>query len=156
MANFFGDPDRSRRSKEIKFEEDLRRLVEEMVKKKLHGKPQEHFVPAPVKKTKNGRTPPPQSSVIDVQVVGASAWAMGKFLDFVRSTTYDPAVGYPVEVIEENASVDDSTLNTGTVFDQTRTNPLAVDQYEDVHGDENDENGALGGGGEYGPEESRD
>jgi hypothetical protein len=78
VANFFGDPDRARRSKEVKFNQDLEALVSEMERKKFHRiSKSPHFVPAPPKKTpknppKNPRpAAPPQSAIVDVFVKGA-------------------------------------------------------------------------------------
>jgi hypothetical protein len=50
VENFFGDPDRARRSKEVKFNQDLEALVSEVQHKfhKISTTP--HFVPAPPKK----------------------------------------------------------------------------------------------------------
>ncbi|KAJ7890948.1 hypothetical protein B0H14DRAFT_3700607 [Mycena olivaceomarginata] len=51
VANFFGDPDRARRSKEVKFNQDIEALVTEMQRRKFHVVSKErHFVPAPPKK----------------------------------------------------------------------------------------------------------
>ncbi|KAJ7751862.1 hypothetical protein B0H14DRAFT_3896747 [Mycena olivaceomarginata] len=89
VANFFGDPDRARRSKEVRFHQDIEALVTEMQRRKFHVVSQDqHFVPAPPKK-------PPRSAIVDVFVKGAEEWN-GKFADFIKSTTFDPALGgYP-------------------------------------------------------------
>ncbi|KAJ7819694.1 hypothetical protein B0H14DRAFT_2600447 [Mycena olivaceomarginata] len=51
VANFFGDPDRARRSKEVKFNQDIEALDTEMQRRKFHVVSKErHFVPAPPKK----------------------------------------------------------------------------------------------------------
>ncbi|KAJ7598550.1 hypothetical protein C8J56DRAFT_1039439 [Mycena floridula] len=147
VANFFGDPDRSRRHKELAFTEDMCILVDDMRQKQVHITT-EQFVPAMPKKTKRKitKTPPPQSAIFDVQVVGSGLWAKGKFWEFIKSTTYDPALGYPITEEEQ-----DERLNNGTVFDDVE-NPLVCDSHEDFHGDPDDsENGicSLGGGGEY-------
>ena len=150
VANFFGDPDRERRSKEVKFQEDLRVLVEEMERKKLQKLSATHrFVAATVKPSKAKKPKKPQplkSAIFDVQVVGAEIWQNGSFSEFLRSTTYDPALGYPLGHLDTR----DTRLNNGTVFD-SETNPLVADSYEDLHGDEGDAAGlgGIGGGGEY-------
>lgn len=150
VANFFGDPDRERRSKEVKFQEDLQVLVEEMEQKKLHTvSATRRFIAATVKplKAKKPKNPQPlKSAVFDVQVAGAEIWQNGSFSDFLHSTTYDPALGYPLGHLD----VHDTQLNNGTVFD-SETNPLVADSFEDLHGDEGDAIGlgGIGGGGEY-------
>ncbi|KAJ7586010.1 hypothetical protein C8J56DRAFT_1052373 [Mycena floridula] len=130
VVNFFGDPDRARRSKELAFTEDMRVLVEEMVQKDLHKLSAncEVLVPArePAKGRKAPKNPkPPQSAIVDVLIEGA------------KSTSFDPALGYPIDV----------RLNTGTSFDDDE-NPLDCSSYEDIHGDDSGI-GSLGGGGEY-------
>jgi len=148
IANFFGDPDHARRSKEVAFHEDMRVLVEEMVRhglKKLS--PSGHFVPAPTKKTSTKTLTTPISAIVDVQVGGAEIWQQGKFSEFIKNTTYDPALGYPIDNPEDH----DTRLDTGTVFDNTISNPLHHSAYVDVHGDESGDSGigSLGGGGEF-------
>jgi len=130
--------------------------VEEMVQQKLHVlNPNGHFVPAPVpKKAKAGqKTTERRSAIADVMVLGAQVWHDGKFSNFLKGLTYDPALGYPVS--SESASIVtclDSVFDNGTVFDQT-TNPLDIGNYQDLHGDEvsagNPGIGGLGGGDEF-------
>ncbi|KAJ7454208.1 hypothetical protein FB451DRAFT_1184959 [Mycena latifolia] len=157
VANFFGDPDRARRSKEVKFHQDIEALVSEMQRRKFHVvDPKGHFVPAPPKKTTQKKKPntstpsTPCSAVVDVFVRGAEEWN-GKFDDFIRSTTYDPELGYPLTTAEEQSH--DTTLDTNTAFDSTTRNPLTYDSYADLHGDEGEGGtmgvGALGGGDEF-------
>ena len=77
-------------------------------------------------------------------VAGAEIWLNGKFTNFMKSTTFDPAVGYPITTDDH-----DTRLDSGTVFDNV-SNPLEHDSYVDVHVDEDDESvESLGGGGEY-------
>ena len=143
---FFGNPDRSRKSKEISFQEDFRILVEDIERRSLHQEnPKIHRVSAPQKVSKTNRTEPEISAIDDVQVAGAEIWVNGKFSEFMKNTTFDPAVGYPITTDDH-----DTRLNSGTVFDNVR-NPLEHDSYEDVHADEEGDNvvGSLGGGGEY-------
>jgi hypothetical protein len=80
-------------------------LVEEMVQQKLHVlHPNGHFVPAPMlKKVKAGqKATEARSSIADVMVLEAQVWQDGKFSDFLKGSTYDPALGYPVS--SESAS----------------------------------------------------
>ncbi|KAJ7491543.1 hypothetical protein B0H11DRAFT_1911797 [Mycena galericulata] len=158
VANFFGDPDRARRSKEVKFNQDLEALVTEMQRRKFHVVSKDpHFVPAPPKnppkKTpKNPRPPePPRSAIVDVFVKGAEEWN-GKFTEFIRSTTFDPALGGYPPATESSSSPRDTTLDTNTVFDSLTHNPLTYDSYIDLHGKEDtgiSGLGALGGGGDF-------
>lgn len=158
VANFFGDPDRARRSKEIKFNQDLEALVTEMQRRKFHVVSKDrHFVPAPPKKARknasqNTRPPePPRSAIVDVFVKGAEEWN-GKFREFIKSTTFDPALGgYPPVAESSNSGLRDTTLDTNTVFDNLTQNPLTYDSYSDLHGSDNvtEISGALGGGGDF-------
>nr|VWP01094.1 Sensor protein zRas [Ganoderma boninense] len=159
VANFFGDPDRRRRSKEVAFMEDLRVLVEEMVRRNAHVlSTEDHFVPEPTPKAKrgkkkSGRAAQPRSAVVDVMDSGAAIWAEGKFTSFIQKTTYDPASGYPPFTEEVESSAEhDRRLDSHTAFDNCYRNVIEASTYIDLHGDETDEGGitgALGGGGEY-------
>ncbi|KAJ6599467.1 hypothetical protein B0H10DRAFT_2323100 [Mycena sp. CBHHK59/15] len=154
VANFFGD--RARRSKEVKFHQDIEALVTEMQRCKFHVVSQDrHFVPAPPKKARknasqNTRPPePPRSAIVDVFVKGAEEWN-GKFTDFIKSTTFDPELGgYPPPSESSTSGLHDTTLDTNTVFDSTTNNPLTYDSYNDLHGGEDGISGALGGRGDF-------
>lgn len=71
-----------------------------MVRKNLHVLHKEgHLVPAlPPKTTKSATTnlkpTEPKSAIADVWVMEMQIWQEGKFIDFLTSTTYDPALGY--------------------------------------------------------------
>lgn len=158
MANFFGDSDRSRRHKEVAFHEDVRALIEEMLRLKAHVvAPEGHFVPAPPKvsrKKKNGTVPvtqaEPRSAIVDVMVEGAQEW-QSKFKEFIRNTTWDPKLGYPL--VKEKNKPQDTRLLTGTILDSINENPISYNTYDDLHGDEISGGGlgagALGGGDEF-------
>ncbi|KAJ7195376.1 hypothetical protein GGX14DRAFT_575693 [Mycena pura] len=161
VANFFGDSDRARRHKEVAFHEDIRALIEEMVRLKAHViAPDGHFVPAPPKpsRKKNNNTVPvtqaeSRSAIFDVIVEGAQEW-QSKFKDFLRDTTWDPKLGYPL--VKEKATsraTQDNRLHTGTILDSINENPILFDTYDDLHGDEIVRtglgSGALGGGDEF-------
>jgi hypothetical protein len=159
VANFFGDPDRARRSKEVKFNQDLEALVSEMQCRKFHVINKDgHFVPAPPKKTSkkkinNSAPEPTRSAVIDIFTKGAEEWN-GKFTDWIKSTTYDPALGgYPSVSESSSTGGHDTTLDNGTVFDTATTNPITCDSYIDLHGNEETNGitgmGSLGGGGDF-------
>ncbi|KAK6995643.1 hypothetical protein R3P38DRAFT_3425830 [Favolaschia claudopus] len=158
VANFFGDPDRARKSKEVKFTQDMEALITEMQRRKFHIVSKvPHFVPAPPKKVRknaaqNSKPPEaPRSAIIDVFVKGAEEWN-GKFKDFIKSTTFDPALGgYPPAAVTAS-SPRDTTLDTHTVFDNLARNPLTYDTYTDLHSSDSgvaDISGALGGGGDF-------
>ena len=117
-----------------------------MERRSIHqNNPKTRPVSAPRKVSKKNKTEPEVSAIVDVQVAGAEIWVNGKFADFMRNTTFDPAIGYPITTDDHH----DTRLNSGTVFDNV-VNPLEHDNYEDVHGDEEDGvAGTLGGGGEY-------
>ncbi|GAW01064.1 hypothetical protein LENED_002634 [Lentinula edodes] len=165
IANYFGNPDRSRAHKEVKFFEDLRVTVEELERLGIHSRTKERFVPAKLRA--NAKNPTPHSAVIDAQVHGMEIWADGNFTNYIRLTTYDPNTkSYPLgnpakpptrkeisenqedEEDEENADEYDRNhatyLNSGTVFDNTEENVLAFNNYEDIEG-----GGSLGGGEEF-------
>lgn len=156
VANFFGDPDRARRSKEVKFNQDLEALVSEMQRLKFHKvSTTRHFVAAPPKKPSKAKNPPPpeplRSAIVDVFVKGAEEWN-GKFTEFIRSTTYDPALGGYPPAASSDTGPRDTTLDTNTAFDNLSQNPLTYDSFMDLHGSEKDGitwSGALGGGGDF-------
>ena len=165
VANFFGDSDRARRSKEVAFQKDLEALVDEMVNKKVHqASKKSRTVWAPKPKPKldaNGdpilpkKAPPRKSAVVDVQVIGAEVWA-GKFTEFLHSTAYDPAVkSYPVKESTTNrsgAAVEDDDESSLPLTDSAYDNidELEHEGHGDMHGDEYETGSAsLGGGGEF-------
>ncbi|KAK0444523.1 uncharacterized protein EV420DRAFT_1484640 [Desarmillaria tabescens] len=161
VANFFGDPNQAHRSKESSFKEDLKRLIDEMVRLKLHNTDEleQHLVPATVRtSTRSNRKDKEKSVIVDVQVAGAEIWNDGKFADFLKRTTYDPTIGYPISGGDSHnaESLDDTDpFITGTTsFDDPNINPLVHDSFNDLHGDEVIGLSSLGGGGEYynGPE----
>ncbi|KAJ7876876.1 hypothetical protein B0H14DRAFT_2342476 [Mycena olivaceomarginata] len=153
VANFFGDPDRARRSKEVKFYQDIEALISEMQRRKFHVvNAKGHFVPAPPPKktTKKAVTDDSRRSAIaDIFVKGAEEWN-SKFEEFIRTTTYDKELGYPLPTSTDKGS--DTIPETGTAFDNVN-NPLTFDSYADLHGDESESGtmgiGALGGGDEF-------
>ena len=145
VSKYFGNSETPRRSKEISFLEDMRVLVEDMERRGIHqSPPKKRIIPAVQKQS--GRKEA-VSAVVDVQVVGAEIWENGKFSEFLKNTTYDPATGYPIPEHDDH----DSRLDTGTVFDSTEDNPLEYENFNDLHGDDDDEMGlnSLGGGSEF-------
>ncbi|KAJ7722835.1 hypothetical protein B0H16DRAFT_1473181 [Mycena metata] len=152
VANFFGDPDRARRHKEVKFQQDIEALVSEMQRLKFHVvSTKAHFVPAPPPKKISKKTTAdtsPRSAVVDVFVKGSEEWN-SKFNEFIRATTYDKELGYPLA--PEAADTGSDVLRTGTAFDNS-ANPLTYETYADLHGNDGEGAmgaGALGGGDEF-------
>lgn len=139
VARYFGDPDRSRKSKEAAFHNDIRVLVEDMEKKKLHTlvpNDDTRWIPVPHKNKKDTADPTSRKSAItDVFVEGSAIW-QAHWDDFITSTCYDPSLGgYPVVATDQAGG---------------ESNPLQVDSLSDVHGGTSEENepayAALGGG----------
>jgi len=129
VARYFGDSDRSRRHKEVKFFEDMRVLVDDMELKNIHVATPGRFVPGPSRK-EDGVTVVP-SAIFDVMVAGAEVWQNGKFQEYIRATTYDPALGYPISDLHMTPDEVQERLRTDTVFDDVE-NPLAYDALEDL------------------------
>lgn len=128
VARFFGNSDRSRRHKELTFFEDMRVLVEDMVLKDVHTAKPDRFIPGPSRK--EGGTTVVRSAVFDVMVAGAEVWHNGKFTEYIRATTYDSALGYPVGELAPDEP--QHLLHTDTVFDDIIVNPLSFDSLEDL------------------------
>jgi hypothetical protein len=150
VSQFFGNHNAARRSKEVAFMEDMRVLVEDMEKHRLHyATSSKHFVPAlkSAKAHSGKRTATEKSAIFDMLVEGAEAWEHGKSKEYINVTTYDPATGYPITEKEEANS---ARLDNMTAFDNTEENPLDFELYEDLHVDDDVEGlGSLGGGGEF-------
>lgn len=126
----------------------MRVLVEDLEKHGLdRSTASKHFVPALKPANTRKKTAPTNSAIVDILVQGAEAWEHGKFKEYLNTTTYDPATGYPITQTEEGNS---ARLDNMTAFDNTEDNPLDFESYVDLHADD-DENGlgSLGGGGEF-------
>jgi hypothetical protein len=150
VARYFGDPDRSRRSKEIAFHDDLQTLVGEMLTPAHNPhitSPGRVIYPPSSTSTGKKAAKSQQSAITDVLELGAEVW-QAKFKEFIQSTSYDPALGYPI-TMSENDGPRNLCLDTGTVFDDLDRNPLDASRHEDLFGDEEDGIDSLGGGGEY-------
>ncbi|KAI0318809.1 hypothetical protein OF83DRAFT_1170743 [Amylostereum chailletii] len=164
FARAFGYPDRARRSKEVDVGQDLRLLTENLIHSRLHVPTADRPIYANTsskqgkKQASDDDTRP--SAIVDAIDVGGELWNNGKFTEFIRATTWDPAVGYPVGQVVVDAmgseSVEDAddVLMNGSVFDQTTVNPLAQDAFEDIDdGDDHTQRapgmGGLGGGMDY-------
>jgi hypothetical protein len=84
-------------------------------------------------------------------VKGAEQWD-GKFREFIKSTTYDPALGgYPPVTSLYAGTARDNTLDTNTVSNNAKENPLTTDTPIDLHSSEELKGvtGSLGGGGDF-------
>ncbi|KAJ7780673.1 hypothetical protein DFH07DRAFT_765191 [Mycena maculata] len=158
FAGTFGFADHARRHKEVDVGQDLHMLTEIMMDAQLHVLTANHPIYAPLKVNKvnkKGIVAPGLRvrAIIDSFDVGAQILNGGKFREFIRSTTWDPAAGYPVEDPETTLDPDDLLVN-GLVFDRIDENPLAWDGFNDVDdGDTHAQRfpglGALGGGLEH-------
>ncbi|KAJ7839705.1 hypothetical protein B0H14DRAFT_3869657 [Mycena olivaceomarginata] len=155
FARTFGFADRARRHKEVDVGQDLRLLTETMLDAQLHILTANRPVYAPLKVNKKGvvASGPRVSAVVDSFDTGAQALQGGKFSEFIRSTGWDPAAGYPVGASELTPDPNDPLIN-GSVFDRVDTNPLSRDGFNDMDdGDAHNQRfpglGALGGGLEY-------
>ncbi|KAJ7709249.1 hypothetical protein B0H14DRAFT_3172483 [Mycena olivaceomarginata] len=155
FACTFGFADRARRHKEVDVEQDLRLLTETILDAQLHVLTANRPIYVPLKVNKKGQvaTGPQVSSIVDSFATGAQALHGGKFKDFIRSTAWDSASGYPVETPEVSSEADDPLVN-GSAFDHVNQNPLSRDGFNDVDdGDTHQQRylglGSLGGGMEY-------
>ncbi|KAJ7602042.1 hypothetical protein DFH06DRAFT_1351727 [Mycena polygramma] len=155
FARTFGFADRARRHKEVDVGQDLRLLTETILDAQLHVLTANRPVYAPLKVNKKGVVAkgPRVSAIVDSFDVGAQILHGGKFQEFIRTTAWDPASGYPVEVPELALDANDPLVN-GSVFDRVDENPLARDSFDDMDdGDSHAQRylglGSLGGGLEY-------
>jgi hypothetical protein len=126
-----------------------------MLDARLHILTADRPVYAPLKVNKKGVVAkgPRVSAIVDSFDTGAQILHGGKFKEFIRSTAWDPASGYPVEAQELTPSAEDPLVN-GSVFDRVDGNPLARDGFNDVDdGDAHEQRylglGSLGGALEY-------
>jgi hypothetical protein len=108
----------------------MRILVEDMVLKEFHVAKVGRFIPGPSRK-EGGKTII-QSAIFDVMVAGAEIWHNGKFTEYIRATTYDPALGYPIAELHTTPDEPQHRLRTDTVFDDVVVNPLGYDSLEDL------------------------
>ncbi|KAJ6495492.1 hypothetical protein C8R45DRAFT_1095125 [Mycena sanguinolenta] len=145
FAHTFGFVDRARRHKEVDVGQDLRLLAETMVDARLHVLTANRPVYVPLKVNKKGQVPkgPRVSAIIDSFETGAQLLHDGKFTEFIRATTWDPASGYPVGTLESSSEGDDPLVN-GSVFDRVDGNPLARDGFNDVDDGDTHEQSFLG------------
>ncbi|KAJ7200786.1 hypothetical protein GGX14DRAFT_371815 [Mycena pura] len=155
FARTFGFADRARRHKEVNIGQDLRLLTETMLDAQLHVLTPNRPIYAPLKVSKKGQVAsgPRVSAIVDSFDVGAQILNGGKFREFIRTTAWDPAAGYPVGAAEMGPDKDDPLLN-GSAFDRVDGNPLGRDDFNDMDdGDAHSQRypglGSLGGGMDY-------
>ncbi|KAJ7848701.1 hypothetical protein B0H14DRAFT_2582839 [Mycena olivaceomarginata] len=155
FARTFGFTYRARRHKEVDVGQDLCLLTETMMEAQLYVLTANRPIYAPLKVNKKGvvASRPRVSAIVDSFDLGAQILNSGKFREFIRTTTWDPAAGYPVAAPEVGPDEDDPLLN-GSVFDRVDSNPLARDGFD--HMDDGDSHaqrypglGSLGGGMDY-------
>ncbi|KAJ7339198.1 hypothetical protein DFH08DRAFT_812588 [Mycena albidolilacea] len=155
FAYTFEFVDRARRHKEVDVGQDLRLLTETMLDAQLHVLTGNRPVYVLLKVNKRGdvATGPRVSTIVDLLETGAQALHGGKFKEFIRSTAWDPASGYPVGTPEISSDTNDPLVN-GLVFDPVDKNLLVRDRFNDVDdGDTHEQHylglGSLGGGLDY-------
>ncbi|PPQ79975.1 hypothetical protein CVT24_003795 [Panaeolus cyanescens] len=140
FSSTFGYADRARKHKEVKIEDDLRILCQDMLKASLHILTPDRPILVTPKPTKSRR-----SEILND----------GKFSEFIRTTCWDSAFGYPADSVS-SATQDSSQglLVSDTAYDTTDSNPISTDDFNDVDdGDILQQRcagfGSLGGGPEY-------
>lgn len=123
-AQFFGTRDPYRRHKESKVTKDLQVLVAHLQNNHVHTLKAGREIRAPLGKQGKDLM---RSGVYDVIALGHETLANGAWSDFLKETTYDPALGYPLESGEEG---DESGLPlSDTAFDNQQ-NPLSYESAE--------------------------
>lgn len=97
-AQFFGARDPYRRHKESKVTKDLQVLIGHLQNNQVHTLKVGREIRAPLGKQGKDLM---RSGVYDVMTLGHEALANGAWGDFLKETTYDPALGYPLDTGEE-------------------------------------------------------
>lgn len=120
----FGRPDVHRKHNESKFTSDLRALVDHLQKNKVHTIQCGREVQVPMSAKGRKGSAAVRRGCLDAIEAGALSLNGGKWTQFLRDTTYDPALGYPLEEGEGDA-VSEVPL-TDTVFDNEE-NPLTFE-----------------------------
>lgn len=118
VSEFFGRSEKHRRHKESKFYHDLRVLVEHLLKYNLHTLDKRRKVQGIV--TRKGAWK--KGAIVDILLSGGGDLLDGVWDNFVRTSTYDPALGYPME--SEEKEDEDVIPPSDTVFDNVE-NPLS-------------------------------
>lgn len=138
LAIAFGDPDRARRHKEVRFNLDLQALAEDMKKNQIFEHLPGRFIAAEAKKSSKDKSD--ESAVVDIITKG-SAVAGAKWVPFLHETTFDKALGYPVGATSEQ----DEGEAMGAVNEVSQEDIEMVGDMETVCPGF----GGLGGGDEY-------
>ncbi|KAJ7893420.1 hypothetical protein B0H14DRAFT_2559832 [Mycena olivaceomarginata] len=112
FARTFGFADRARRHKEVDVGQDLRLLTKTMLDARLHVLTGNRPVYVSLKVNKRGdvATGPRVSAIVDSLETGAQALHGGKFKEFIHSTAWDPASGYPVAMPGVSPEADDPLM----------------------------------------------
>lgn len=158
FARTFGQSDRSRRSNEVNADDDIRALVESLNSGRVHVLTSGRTLLVPVITGKGAnRTTTFKSSIIDAFDVGTRPLHQGKWPEFLQSTSWDPALGAASRQNNEESDgekeEDGDVLQSGSVFDTRRENPLSIDEFADTDDGDDltqrcDGLGGLGGGTE--------
>ncbi|KAG8961831.1 hypothetical protein FRC00_011095 [Tulasnella sp. 408] len=140
-AQFFGIRDPYRRHKESKVTKDLQVLVAHLQNNRVHTLKAGREIRAQLGKQGKDLM---RSGVYDVIALGHESLANGAWSDFLKETTYDPALGYPLEAGEEG---DESALPlSDTAFDNQQ-NPLSYESAEALQDHMSGSGETLGLGG---------
>lgn len=133
VAEFFGNPDRNRRSKEIAFQEDMRVLVEDMDALHLHRGFREHSVSKPVE---------------DIMVDPALEHPVFPLSDSESDSGSTRSSNSEEADEESSGEADEESSGDQVTVDESGDMVLSYNTAKDLLLDD-DEDGALGGGGEY-------
>jgi hypothetical protein len=158
FSRTFGHADRARRHREVKIDDDLRLLCEDMLKARLHIQTANRGIMTTPKIDRKGKvTKRATSSIFDSFEVGGEVLNSSKFTEFIRTTTWDPAIGY-ASFIDNIALTEtqhnSAVLRNGTAYDSVDRNPISGESFDDIDdGDDLSQSypglGSLGGGGEF-------
>lgn len=143
VAKFFEGPHCSRRHKESKFHTDMRALVEHLQKHQVHKLTAGREVFGTGACLSRGLAAK-RTGVFDAMALGAEALSRGKWSEYLKQTTFDPALGYPVDTPEANDQ--NEAPVTDTCFDKSK-NPLSYSSDEAVQGHLDGQGGCTGVGG---------
>lgn len=165
VSKLFGNPERKRRHKEVRFYHDLEALVNDMLQKSIHTLTANRIIEPPAPRKRHANAPADvdfepisadteddepenltipgvltrKSGVNDLFVAGAAILQGGKFNEFISDTVIDPSLGYPL--------TESDTVQPRTDADRRELGEA------DIDGDDDEPVcpgvGGLGGGGEF-------
>lgn len=123
----FGNEDAHRKSKESDAQADIRALANNLASSSVYQPTPNRVVPAPPSKgskSKEIRVHANRSAVVDIYERGLElAGSTGKVEEYLRATTWDPLLGYPLDKVDHHES---GLPPTNTIFDETNENPIEL------------------------------